>query len=172
MRPARPPLFEKGALLTSTDCFDHLAALVEQLPEMQAMSERLARSEAARIVADCRREAVSAEASLAAADRAIAQAEEALAVARQACDTEGIDHATRDTLFWGQQRGLRVGPANNARAALADALAAGGFSDEAEASRAVLDDDERARLAGAIASYRSDYAQTLAACEAAEEAAG
>lgn len=138
---------------------------------MQAISERLARSEAARAVADRKHEAASAEASLAAADRAIAQAEEALAAAQRACDAEGIDHATRDALFWGQQRGLRVGPANNARAALADALAAGGFSDEAEASRALLDDDERARLTSAIASYQSDYAQTLAACEAAEAVA-
>lgn len=136
---------------------------------MQAASERLVRSEAARIVANCRREAASAEASLAAADRAVAQAKEALAAACQACDAEGIDHATRDALFWGQQRGLRVGPANNARAALADALVAGGFSDEAEANRALLDDDEQTRLANAITSYQGDYTQTLAACETAEK---
>jgi hypothetical protein len=155
---------------THDDPFDLLEQLVAQLPDRQADSDRLSRARAAeRVLAAAHEHGVHA-AALYATDRSLEGAREAERAALASGDAEALDHARRDVLFWGQQRGLRVGPEQNARAELDEALAAGGFASEEDAAKAALPAEERARLEQAIADYRHRYAQTLARCEALEAA--
>lgn len=146
--------------MADTDCFERLASLVDQLPAMEKASARLRRAEAAQAALVAQRELAEAEGLLAAADRQIAEVEQAQA------------RAARTLLFWGQQRGLHVGPANNARAHLAQALRAGGFSDASEAEAALIPENEHDELAERIAHYQRDYAEALAACEEVEGDSG
>ena len=169
---ARTPT-RKVATMADADCFERLASLVDQLPAMEKASARLRRAEAAQAALAAQRELAEAEGLLAAADRQIAEVEQAQARAAREGDLDfDAELATRTLLFWGQQRGLHVGPANNARAHLAQALRAGGFSDVAEAEAALLPDDEHDELAERIAHYQRDYTEALAACEEVEGDSG
>lgn len=159
--------------MADTDCFERLASLVNQLPAMEEASARLRRAEAAQAALAAQRELAEAEGLLAAADRQIAEVEQAQARAAREGDLDfDAELATRTLLFWGQQRGLHVGPANNARAHLAEALRAGGFSDMSEAEGALIPENECGELAERIARYQRDYAEALAACEEVESNSG
>lgn len=159
--------------MADTDCFERLASLVDQLPSMEKASARLRLAEAARAVSAAQRELAEAEGLLAAADRQIAEVEQAQARAAHEGDLDfDVELATRTLLFWGQQRGLHVGPVNNARARLAETLRAGGFSDASEAEAALIPENEHDELAERIAHYQRDYAEALAACEEVEGDSG
>ncbi|MFR5828517.1 MAG: hypothetical protein ACLUE1_05390 [Adlercreutzia equolifaciens] len=75
----------------------------------------------------------------------------------------------------GTQRGLKVGPAQNAEHALAQALEASPFDTVEEARVALLPADSLAALSAEVQAYQADYAEALAMCqqlEDGEESAG
>jgi hypothetical protein len=150
----------------ANDPFELLEQLVGELPARQEDAARLAAAQAAENVRVAAREHANCAAALHAADRSLEAARAAEQDALAAGDVGALDHARRDVLFWGQQRGLRVGPEHNARIALDEALAAGGFADEKTAEAVALPAGERERLRQIIAAYQREYAAVLAACEA------
>lgn len=155
---------ENAAWGEDDELFARLEVLVQSLPAMEESSQRLARARAADRVRVLAQELAGCEAALALADRQLEMAQRAVADSRAA----GDDEAWRAVLFWGQQRGLRVGPVQNARAALDDALKESGFASEEAAREASLGEDEQRALAEQIECYQRDYAAVLAACQAIE----
>lgn len=159
--------------------FDHLQQLLDQLPDMQALSERLARSRAAAEVLAHERELKARESMLAGTERHMEEARQAIEDARAKGAAEEADPDPRRQeelqgalLYWAQKHGLRVGPVKNARAALEKALASGGFDSVEDARQALLADDEAEQIAGDVARYQHDYEETLATCQAIEDREG
>lgn len=155
---------ENAAWEEADELFARLEALVQNLPAMEESSRRLTRARAADRVHALAQELAGCEAALDLADRQLEMAQRAVTDSRVA----GDDEAWRAVLFWGQQRGLRVGPVQNARAALDDALKEFGFASEEAAREAALAEDEQRALAEQIECYQRDYAAVLAACQAIE----
>lgn len=147
------------------DSFAHLAELVDRLPKMQEADARLRRARAAENALRAWRESQACRAMLAQADAVLARQRAALREAEEACDEKAADHLRREVLYWSQQRGLRVGPAQNARAAYEEALSSGPFEGLDEARAAVLPARGHAEIEHELREYREDYAATLELCE-------
>lgn len=165
-----------GAACTDVACTDvealfaHLEELVGLLPEMQELGERLARARAAEAVLARAHELDVRELMLTEEDAHLAAEREALHAAQTAGDEGEIDRHQRNMLYYGQRRGLRVGPVENGRAALEKALKAGGFATVEDARAASMPAAEMDAAEQRIAGYQADYATTLAACREAEGA--
>lgn len=150
--------------------FAHLEELVGLLPEMQELGERLARARAAAAVLARAHELDVRELMLAEEDAHLAAEREALHAAQTAGDECEIDRHQRNVLYYGQRRGLRVGPVENGRAALEKALKAGGFATVEDARATSMPAAEMDAAEQRIAGYQADYATTLAACQEVEGA--
>lgn len=160
-----------GAACTDVEAlFAHLEELVGLLPEMQELGERLARALAAEAVLAHAHELDVRELMLTEEDAHLAAEQEALHAAQTAGDEGEIDRHQRNMLYYGQRRGLRVGPVENGRAALEKALKAGGFATVEDARAASMPAAEMDAAERRIAGYQADYATTLAACREAEGA--
>lgn len=160
-----------GAACTDVEAlFAHLEELVGLLPEMQELGERLARARAAEAVLARAHELDVRELMLTEEDAHLAAEREALHAAQTAGDECEIDRRQRNVLYYGQRRGLRVGPVENGRAALEKALKAGGFATVEDARAASMPAAEMDAAEQRIAGYQADYATTLAACREAEGA--
>lgn len=160
-----------GAACTDVEAlFAHLEELVGLLPEMQELGKRLARARAAEAVLARAHELDVRELMLTEEDAHLAAEREALHAAQTAGDEGEIDRHQRNMLYYGQRRGLRVGPVENGRAALEKALKAGGFATVEDARAASMPAAEMDAAERRIAGYQADYATTLAACREAEGA--
>lgn len=160
-----------GAACTDVEAlFAHLEELVGLLPEMQELGERLARARAAEAVLARAHELDVRELMLTEEDAHLAAEREALHAAQTAGDEGEIDRHQRNMLYYGQRRGLRVGPVENGRAALEKALKAGGFATVEDARAVSMPAAEMNAAEQRIAGYQADYATTLAACREAEGA--
>ncbi len=152
--------------------FSHLEELVGRLPAMQELAARLSRARAARVAMDCAHELEVRRRSLAEEDRLLDAERGALRAAREAGDELEADRHQRATLYYGQRRGLRVGPVASGEAALAKALSDGGFETVEEARAGLMAEDELGAGERSLADYQADYAATLAACEEIESSRG
>ena len=150
--------------------FSRLEVLVGEIPKMQELGERLAQARTAAAVLERARELDARERALAEEDGHLAAARDALKAARAAGDESEADRLQRDVLYYGQRRGLRVGPVENGRAALEKALAAGGFATVEDARAVAMGADEMGAAERKIAAYQADYESTLAACRKAQAA--
>lgn len=160
-----------GAACTDVEAlFAHLEELVGLLPEMQELGERLARARAAEAVLARAHELDVRELMLTEEDAHLAAEREALHAAQTAGDEGEIDRHQRNMLYYGQRRGLRVGPVENGRVALEKALKAGGFATVEDARAASMPAAEMDAAERRIAGYQADYVTTLAACREAEGA--
>ena len=160
-----------GAACTDVEAlFAHLEELVGLLPEIQELGERLARARAAEAVLARAHELDVRELMLTEEDAHLAAERDALHAAQTAGDECEIDRRQRNVLYYGQRRGLRVGPVENGRAALEKALKAGGFATVEDARAASMPAAEMDAAERRIAGYQADYATTLAACREAEGA--
>ena len=164
-----------ATMLVSTDIlperepnerFHHLQELVDVLPDQEELAQRLARSVAAQRVMECERTLSSCETAFIKAEEAVASARTASIRAREAGDETAAQAQEQTMLFHSEQLGLKLGPVEEARAALQQALTDGDFADVIQAEEAVLSPEEEIAIAAQIATYRGDYAATLAACEA------
>lgn len=161
--------------------FGRLERLYAQLPAMEEKGAALAcaRSAAevdglAKAAAYRAAELVRAETLVAKAEACVREAEAALARSEAA----GGDAAEKAAhlgdlrlalMAAGTQRGLKVGPAQNAERALARALEASPFDTAEEARAALLPAESLAALSAEVQAYQADYAEALAVCQQLED---
>lgn len=160
--------------------FGRLERLYAQLPAMEEKGAALARARSAAEVDGLAKAAAYRAAELVRAEAFVREVEAALARSEAA----GGDAAEKAAhlgdlrlalMAAGTQRGLKVGPAQNAEHALAQALEASPFDTVEEARVALLPADSLAALSAEVQAYQADYAEALAMCqqlEDGEESAG
>lgn len=170
---------EEGA--EAEQAFARLERLYAQLPAMEEKGAALARARSAAEVDGLAKaaayraaELARAEAEVARADARVREAEAALARSEAA----GGDAAEKAAhlgdlrlalMAAGTQRGLKVGPAQNAEHALAQALEASPFDTVEEARAALLPTDSLAALASEVQAYQAAYAEALDVCRQLED---
>ena len=170
---------EEGA--EAEQAFARLERLYAQLPAMEEKGAALARARSAAEVDGLAKaaayraaELARAEAEVARADARVCEAEAALARSEAA----GGDAAEKAAhlgdlrlalMAAGTQRGLKVGPAQNAEHALAQALEASPFDTVEEVRAALLPAESLAALSAEVQAYQADYAEALAVCQQLED---
>lgn len=149
--------------------FDRLEQLYAELPAMEALAERLERSRNAAAITAAAEEHRTHQALLAAAEEGERCARAALEAAQEgeagASETR-VDELRRAAVYAGSLKGYRIGPERHARHRLESVLAESPFSTVAEATEALLDATQMMALEQQLASYRTQYAEALAACQA------
>ena len=154
--------------------FARLERLYTQLPAMEEKGAALARARSAAEVDGLAKAAAYRAAELARAEAFVREVEAALARSEAA----GGDAAEKAAhlgdlrlalMAAGTQRGLKVGPAQNAEHALAQALEASPFDTVEEARVALLPADSLAALSAEVQAYQADYAEALAVCQQLED---
>lgn len=167
--------------------FGRLERLYAQLPAMEEKGAALARARSAAEVDGLAKAAAYRAAELVRAETLVAEAEdcvceaEAALVRSESAEGDAAEKAAHlgdlrlALMAAGTQRGLKVGPAQNAEHALAQALEASPFDTVEEARAALLPADSLAALSAEVQAYQADYAEALAMCqqlEDGEESAG
>ena len=176
---------EEGA--EAEQAFARLERLYAQLPAMEEKGAALARARSAAEVDGLAKAAAYRAAELVRAETLVAEAEACVCEAEAALarsEAAGGDAAEKAAhlgdlrlalMAAGTQRGLKVGPAQNAERALARALEASPFDTVEEARAALLPVESLAALSAEVQAYQADYAEALAVCqqlEAGEESEG
>ncbi len=164
-----------SAKAAAEEAFARLSVLYEQLPLWEERGAQLSRARSAAEVDDLHRVAGYRAAELREAEARVAQAQAAVAVAEaDGADSDRLGDLRLMLMAAGTQRGLRVGPAQNAERAVRQALAASDFATLEEVQEALLSADALEALAAQVAAYQREYAEALALCqrlEADEDAA-
>lgn len=161
--------------------FGRLERLYAQLPAMEEKGAALARARSAAEVDGLAKaaayraaELVRAETLVAEAEACVCEAEAALARS-EAAGGDAAEKAARlgdlrlALMAAGTQRGLKVGPAQNAERALARALEASPFDAVEEVRAALLPAESLAALSAEVQAYQADYAEALAVCQQLED---
>lgn len=161
--------------------FGRLERLYAQLPAMEEKGAALARARSAAEVDGLAKaaayraaELVRAETLVAEAEACVCEAEAALARS-EAAGGDAAEKAARlgdlrlALMAAGTQRGLKVGPAQNAERALARALEASPFDTVEEVRAALLPAESLAALSAEVQAYQADYAEALAVCQQLED---
>ena len=161
--------------------FAQLEHLYAQLPAMEEKGAALARARSAAEVDGLAKAAAYRAAELARADAEVARADarvreaEAALARSEAAEGDAAEKAPHlgdlrlALMAAGAQRGLKVGPAQNAEHALARALEASPFDTVEEARAALLPTDSLAALASEVQAYQAAYAEALAVCQQLED---
>lgn len=161
--------------------FRRLEHLYAQLPAMEEKGAALARARSAAEVDGLAKAAAYRAAELARADAEVARADarvreaEAALARSEAAEGDAAEKAPHlgdlrlALMAAGAQRGLKVGPAQNAEHALARALEASPFDTVEEARAALLPTDSLAALASEVQAYQAAYAEALAVCQQLED---
>lgn len=161
--------------------FGRLERLYAQLPAMEEKGAALARARSAAEVDGLAKAAAYRAAELARADALVAEAEacvceaEAALARSEAAGGDAVEKAAHlgdlrlALMAAGTQRGLKVGPAQNAERALARALEASPFDTVEEARAALLPAESLAALSAEVQAYQADYAEALAVCQQLED---
>ena len=161
--------------------FAQLEHLYAQLPAMEEKGAALARARSAVEVDGLAKMAAYRAAELARADALVAEAEarvsaaEAALVRSEGAEGDAAEKAAHlgdlrlALMAAGTQRGLKVGPAQNAEHALAQALEASPFDTVEEARAALLPADSLVALSAEVQAYQADYAEALAVCQQLED---
>ena len=161
--------------------FGRLERLYAQLPAMEEKGAALARARSAAEVDGLAKAAAYRAAELVRAETLVAEAEAFVREAEAALarsEAAGGDAAEKAAhlgdlrlalMAAGTQRGLKVGPAQNAEHALAQALEASPFDTVEEARAALLPADSLAALSAEVQAYQADYAEALAVCQQLED---
>lgn len=145
--------------------FCHLQELMDLLPDMQRAHERLRQHRQAAPLARLAERARADSLELRHVDDELEKIEQLRAAAGESGDRQEYDRLDRLKLFWGNQRGYRIGPARNSAEAFETACEQRGFSSADEVRDALLAPEERTALEQRLSCYRRDYERTLAACE-------
>ncbi len=161
--------------------FGRLERLYAQLPAMEEKGAALARARSAAEVDGLAKAAAYRAAELARADAEVARAEafvrevEAALARSEAAGGDAAEKAAHlgdlrlALMAAGTQRGLKVGPAQNAEHALAQALEASPFDTVEEARAALLPTGSLAALASEVQAYQAAYAEALDVCRQLED---
>ena len=161
--------------------FGRLERLYAQLPAMEEKGAALARARSAAEVDGLAKAAAYRAAELVRAETLVAEAEACVREAEAALarsEAAGGDAAEKAAhlgdlrlalMAAGTQRGLKVGPAQNAEQALDRALEASPFDTVEEAHAALLPAESLAALSAEVQAYQADYAEALAVCQQLED---
>lgn len=161
--------------------FAQLERLYAQLPAVEEKGAALARARSAAEVDGLAKAAAYRAAELARAESLVARAEacvreaEAALIRSEAAGGDAAEKAAHlgdlrlALMAAGTQRGLKVGPAQNAERALARALEASPFDTVEEARAALLPAESLAALSAEVQAYQADYAEALAVCQQLED---
>ena len=161
--------------------FSRLERLYAQLPAMEEKGAALARARAAATVDGLAKAATYRAAELVRADALVTEAEarvsaaEAALTRSEAAEGDAAEKAAHlgdlrlALMAAGTQRGLKVGPAQNAEHALARALEASPFDTVEEARAALLPAELLAALSAEVEAYQAAYAEALAVCQQLED---
>ncbi|WP_418694171.1 hypothetical protein [Adlercreutzia equolifaciens] len=161
--------------------FAQLEHLYAQLPSMEEKGVALARARSAAEVDGLAKAAAYRAAELARADALVAEAEACVREAEAALarsEAAGGDAAEKAAhlgdlrlalMAAGTQRGLKVGPAQNAEQALDRALEASPFDTVEEAHAALLPAESLAALSAEVEAYQAAYAEALDVCRQLED---
>ncbi len=161
--------------------FGRLERLYAQLTAMEEKGAALARARSAAEVDGLAKAAAYRAAELVRAETLVAEAEACVCEAEAALarsEAAGGDAAEKAAhlgdlrlalMAAGTQRGLKVGPAQNAERALARALEASPFDTVEEARAALLPAESLAALSAEVQAYQADYAEALAVCQQLED---
>ena len=150
--------------------FGRLEHLYAQLPAMEEKGAALARARSAATVDGLAKAAASRAAALVPAElRRLVTEAEARVSAAEAEGEQAAGEARLALMAAGTQRGLRVGPAQNAEQALARALEASPFDTVEEARAALLPAESLAALSAEVEAYQAAYAAALAVCQQLED---
>lgn len=161
--------------------FGRLERLYAQLPAMEEKGAALARARSAAEVDGLAKAAAYRAAELVRAETLVAEAEACVCEAEAALarsEAAGGDAAEKAAhlgdlrlalMAAGTQRGLKVGPAQNAEQALDRALEASPFDTVEEAHAALLPAESLAALSAEVQAYQADYAEALAMCQQLED---
>lgn len=154
--------------------FAQLEHLYAQLPSMEEKGVALARARSAAEVDGLAKAAAYRAAELARAEAFVREVEAALARS-EAAEGDAAEKSAHlgdlrlALMAAGTQRGLKVGPAQNAEHALAQALEASPFDTVEEARAALLPAESLAALSAEVQAYQADYAEALAVCQQLED---
>ena len=157
---------EEGA--EAEQAFARLERLYAQLPAMEEKGAALARARSAAEVDGLAKAAAYRAAELVRADALVTEAEARVSAA-EAEGEQAAGEARLALMAAGTQRGLRVGPAQNAEQALARALEASPFDTVEEARAALLPAESLAALSAEVEAYQAAYAAALAVCQQLED---
>ena len=161
--------------------FERLECLYGQLPAMEERGAALARARSAATVDGLAKAAAYRAAELVRAETLVAEAEACVCEAEAALarsEAAGGDAAEKAAhlgdlrlalMAAGTQRGLKVGPAQNAEHALARALEASPFDTVEEARTALLPAESLAVLTAEVEDYQAAYVEALAVCQQLED---
>lgn len=161
--------------------FGRLERLYAQLPAMEEKGAALARARSAAEVDGLAKAAAYRAAELVRAETLVAEAEACVCEAEAALarsEAAGGDAAEKAAhlgdlrlalMAAGTQRGLKVGPAQNAERALARALEASPFDTVEEARAALLPAESLAALSAEVEAYQAAYAEALDVCRQLED---
>lgn len=161
--------------------FAQLEHLYAQLPSMEEKGVALARARFAAEVDGLAKAAAYRAAELVRAETLVAEAEacvreaEAALIRSEGAEGDAAEKAAHlgdlrlALMAAGTQRGLKVGPAQNAEHALAQALEASPFDTEEEARAALLPVESLAALSAEVEAYQAAYAEALDVCRQLED---
>lgn len=161
--------------------FGRLERLYAQLPAMEEKGAALARARSAAEVDGLAKAAAYRAAELVRAETLVAEAEACVCEAEAALarsEAAGGDAAEKAAhlgdlrlalMAAGTQRGLKVGPAQNAERALARALEASPFDTVEEARAVLLPVESLAALSAEVEAYQAAYAEALDVCRQLED---
>ena len=147
------------------EAFEHLQQLVDALPQMKELGERVRLGRAAEQAAHLAHDAERARAALAQCEDGLAAARTAYDQAVQSGDVQTAEAQSHEVLFWADQVALARGPVNDAAFHMQKLLSREGLKSVEEALAHALPADELAALDAQIAAYQADYQQTLALCQ-------
>ena len=161
--------------------FGRLERLYAQLPAMEEKGAALARARSAAEVDGLAKAAAYRAAELVRAETLVAEAEACVCEAEAALarsEAAGGDAAEKAAhlgdlrlalMAAGTQRGLKVGPAQNAEQALDRALEASPFDTVEEAHAALLPAESLAALSAEVEAYQAAYVEALDVCRQLED---
>lgn len=161
--------------------FGRLEHLYAQLPAMEEKGAALARARSAATVDGLAKAAAYRAAELVRADALVTEVEacvreaEAALARSEAAEGDAAEKAAHlgdlrlALMAAGTQRGLKVGPAQNAEQALARTLEASPFDTVEEARAALLPAESLAALSAEVEAYQAVYAKALAVCQQLED---
>ncbi len=152
--------------------FSHLQELVDELPAMQELGERVRLAHAAEQAAQAAHALEVARATYARSEGELAEARRQLADAEAAGDDAQVDHLRREVMFLADRLSLAKGPVNDAEFHLAKLLKHEGLASVEDALGHSLAAAALADLDARIAAYQQDYQRTYALCQGFGDAEG
>lgn len=153
------------AQLNINEAFAHLQKLHDELPAMEERSAQLSRAKWASEITKLEHSFSIAQTLLDEAQEHERCVREEFESAKNAGEEVRSEELRRAVLHAGALTGYRVGPAQNARKQLDDALSGSPFDSAEEAKSCLMDEQDINTLESSIEKYRNSFARMRSYCE-------